>query len=109
MNSRTGRSRLWRHGRSITLLVLLAMLLESSLPLPVVHPASAAARETATVPGVADPFTDVVPEALASAERAADTLSAISMDVAFDPALSTIGRWLRVNRRKSASTPPADP
>ena len=66
---------------------------------------SVAARETATVPGVVDPFADVVPGALAPAERAADELSAIRMDVALDPASGTIGGEMSVTWRNPASQP----
>ena len=110
MNSRTEWSRLRRRGRATTLLMLLAMLLpvQLSLSLPLAHPTSVAARETATIPGEADPFVDVLPGALAAAERAADELSAISMDVAFDPEMGTIGGEMIVTWRNPASEPLAD-
>ena len=68
-------------------------------------PASVAARETATVPGVVDPFADVVPEALVSAERAADELSAVRMDVTLNPAIGTIGGEMSITWRNPASQP----
>ena len=48
----------------------IAMLLP--LPWPTAYPARVAARETATVATVIDPFADVVPAALVPAERVAD-------------------------------------
>ena len=85
--------------------MLLAMLIQGALSLPAAHPGSVAARETAIVPGVVDPFADVVPSALASAERAADELSAIHLDVAFDPALGTIGGEMTVTWRNPVTIP----
>ncbi len=79
-----------------------------SLPWHVASPTSVVARETATVAAVVDPFADVVPEALAAAERAADELSAIRMDVAFDPAIGTIGGEMSVTWRNPASQPLGD-
>ena len=110
MNPRTGGFRLRRQGQSSILLMLLPMLLfmQLALSVPVAPPTSVAARETATVPGVADPFVDVVPGALAAADRAANELSAISMDVAFDPDLSTIGGEMTVTWRNPASETLAD-
>jgi hypothetical protein len=87
-------------------LMLTAMLLPLSW-----HAAfspSVAARETATVAAVVDPFADVVPEALIPAERAADELSAIRMDVAFDPAIGAIGGKMSVTWRNPASEPLGD-
>jgi aminopeptidase N len=88
-------------------LMLTAMLLPLQLPQPwhAASPASVAARETATVPGAIDPFADVVPEALAPAERAADELSAIRMDVAIDPAIGAIAGEMSVTWRNPASQP----
>ena len=63
------------------------------------------ARETATVPGEDDPFADVLPEALAPAERAADELSAYRMDVALDEATGTIGGRMELTWRNPASVP----
>ena len=90
--------------------MLTAMLLHVQLPQPwhAASPASVAARETATVPGVIDPFADVVPEALAPAERAVDELSAIRMDVAIDPAIGAIGGEMSVTWRNPASQPLED-
>src|SRR5215207_3047216 len=110
MRLSAGWPRHWRSGCSVkraVVLSLTAMLLPLQLPLPwhVVAPASVAARETATVPGVIDPFADVVPEALAPAERAADELSAIRMDVAIDPAIGAIGGEMSVTWRNPASQP----
>jgi hypothetical protein len=90
--------------------MLLPMLLfmQLALSVPVAPPTSLAARETATAPGVTDPFVDVLPESLTAAERAADKLSAISMDVAFDPDLGTIGGEMTVTWRNPASETLAD-
>src|SRR5215207_5902116 len=113
MRLSAGWPRHWRSGCSAkraVVLLLTAMLLPLQLPLPwhVVAPASVAARETATVPGVIDPFADVVPEALAPAERAADELSAIRMDVALDPVSGAIGGEMNVTWRNPASQPLED-
>jgi hypothetical protein len=96
--------------RTVVLLMLTAMLLPLQLPQPwpAASPASVAAREAATVPGAIDPFADVVPEALAPAERAADELSAIGMDVAIDPAIGVIGGEMSVTWRNPASQPLED-
>jgi hypothetical protein len=90
--------------------MLTAMLLHLQAPQPwhAASPASVAARETATVPGAIDPYADVVPEALAPAERAADELSAIRMDVAIDPAIGVIGGEMSVTWRNPASQPLED-
>jgi hypothetical protein len=86
------------------------MLLHVHVQLPwhAAYPARVVARETATVPGVVDPFADVVPEALVPAEHAADELSAIRMDVALDPALGAIGGEMSVTWRNPASEPLSD-
>src|SRR5215207_5480633 len=92
-----GRSRQWNGGRAFRRAALL-MLAAIVLPLPW-HAAPSPrvlARETATVPGVVDPFADVVPEALVPAERAADELSAILMNVALNPDIGTIGGEMSV-------------
>src|SRR5688572_7260738 len=91
-------------------LMLTAMLLplQAPQPWPAATPPSAAAREAATVPGVIDPFADVVPEALAPAEHAADELSAIRMDVALDPAIGAIRGEMSVTWRNPASQPLGD-
>src|SRR5215216_7062636 len=104
-----GWSRQWNSGYAFRRAALL-MLLPLQLPLPwhVVAPASVAAREAATVPRVIDPFADVVPEALAPAERAADELSAIRMDVALDPASGAISGEMSVAWRNPASQPLQD-
>jgi hypothetical protein len=86
-------------------LLLTAMLLPLPLSWHVAYPAHVATRETATVAAVVDPFADVVPEALVLAERAADELSAVRMDVALDPALGTIGGEMSVTWRNPASQP----
>src|SRR5215204_5324970 len=86
-------------------LLLTAMLLPLPLSWHVAYPAHVATRETATVAAVVDPFADVVPEALVLAERAADELSAIRMDVALDPALGTIGGEMSITWRNPASQP----
>ena len=49
-----------------------------------------------------------MPEALAPAERAADELSAIRMDVAFDPAIGAISGEMSVTWRNPASQPLQD-
>jgi Peptidase family M1 domain len=87
------------------IVMLTAMILPVQLPQPwlAASPTSVAARETATIPGTIDPFADVVPEALAPAERAADELSAIRMDVAIDPAIGAIGGEMSVTWRNPAS------
>jgi aminopeptidase N len=104
-----GWSRQWNGGcafRRAALLMLAAIAL--SLPWHAATSARVLARETATVPGVIDPFADVVPEALVPAERAADELSAIRMDVALDPAVGTIGGEMSVAWRNPASQPLQD-
>src|SRR5215207_2073310 len=97
-----------RMAKYAAVLMLTAMLLHLPLPWHTTAPASVTARETATVPGVVDPFADVVPEALISAERAADELSAVRMDVALDPATSAIGGEMSVTWRNPASEPLSD-
>ncbi len=91
----------WTRGwsRAAVPLVLGAMMLGGVAA----HPAWVGARETASVPGAHDLFADVVPGALAPAERAADTLSAYRMDVAFDPALGTIGGEMTLTWRNPAT------
>lgn len=89
-----------------TVLMLAAMLMQ--LPWHAVYPARVVACEAASVPGVVDPFADVVPEALVPAERAADDLSAIRMDVALDPARGAIGGEMNVTWRNPASEPLSD-
>jgi hypothetical protein len=101
------RSWKWRSSaKRAAVLMLTAMLLP--LPSYAAYPARIVARETATVPAVVDPFADVVPEALIPAERAADELSAIRMDVAFDPAIGAIGGKMQVTWRNPASQPLGD-
>ena len=63
------------------------------------------AADTATSPGAADRFADVVPAALPAAERAAAELSAVEIDVAIDPAASEIGGEMTVAWRNGASVP----
>src|SRR5215203_2857358 len=94
-----------RMAKYAAVLLLTAMLLHLPLPWHTTAPASVTARETATVPGVVDPFADVVPEALVSAERAADELSAVRMDVALDPAIGAIGGEMSITWRNPASQP----
>ncbi|MDQ3225412.1 MAG: M1 family metallopeptidase [Chloroflexota bacterium] len=91
----------WTRGwsRAAVPLVLGAMMLGGVAA----HPAWVGARETTSVPGAHDLFADVVPGALAPAERAADTLSAYRMDVAFDPALGTIGGEMTLTWRNPAT------
>ena len=108
-----GWPRQWKSGRPAkraAVLMLTAMLLPVQLSLPwlAASPTSVAARETATIPGTVDPFADVVPEALVPAERAADELSAIRMDVALDPAIGAIGGEMSVTWRNPASQPLGD-
>jgi hypothetical protein len=78
------------------------MLLISVL---LVFPVAGAAGEKILTPGAVDPFADVIPSALASANVAAARLSAVAMDVALDPATSTIGGTMRVDWRNPASEP----
>lgn len=78
---------------------LLALLLHAAAITP------ALGRETATVPGEGDPFADVVPAALASAERAAAELSAYRMDVAIDEATGAIGGRMELTWRNPAAVP----
>jgi hypothetical protein len=87
-------------------LMLTAMLMQ--LPWHTVYPAAVVAREAASVPGAVDPFADVVPEALVPAERAADELSAIRMDVALDPARGVIRGEMNITWRNPASEPLSD-
>src|SRR5829696_4044316 len=94
-----------RMAKYAAVLMLTAMLLHLPLPWHTTAPASVTARETATVPGVVYPFADVVPEALVSAERAADELSAVRMDVALDPAIGAIGGEMSITWRNPASQP----
>src|SRR5688500_12789130 len=108
-----GWPRPWGSGRSAkraTVLMLTAMLLHVQLPQPwhVVSPTRVFAHETATVAAVVDPFADVVPGARVAAERAVDELSAIRMDVAFDPAMGAIGGEMSVTWRNPASQPLGD-
>src|SRR3712207_301029 len=86
------------------------MTIAMLLPLlwPTGYPARVAARETATVATGVDPFADVVPEALIPAERAAEELSAVRMDVAFDPDLGAIDGEMSITWRNPASRPLAD-
>jgi hypothetical protein len=71
-------------------------------------PMSAAAVDTAAAPGAVDPFADIVPGALATAERAAEELSAYRMEVNLDPATGTIGGAMTVTWRNPASQPLSD-
>jgi hypothetical protein len=95
-----------RSAKRAAVLMLTAMLLP--VPWQAASPPSVVARETATVAATVDPFADVVPEALVPAERAADELSAIRMDVALDPTLGAIGGEMSVTWRNPASQPLAD-
>jgi hypothetical protein len=104
-----GWPRQWRSERTAkraVVLMLTVMLL--SLPWHAASPPSVVAHETATVAAVVDPFADVVPEALVAAERAADALSAIRMDVTLDPAIGVIGGEMSVTWRNPASQPLGD-
>ena len=105
MRQWAGWPRQWKSGRTVKRAVVL-MLLAMLLPLPwhAASPPSVVAHETATVAAVVDPFADVVPEALATAERAAAELSAVHMDVAFDPAIGAIGGAMSVT---GATRPPS--
>ncbi len=80
-------------------LLLVALLAQAAWFAP------AGAADTASVPGATDPFADVLPAALAPAERAAETLSAVTMDVALDPTASTIGGEMTVAWRNAAAVP----
>src|SRR5215218_4390101 len=97
-----------RMAKYAAVLLLTAMLLHLPLPWHTTAPASVTARDTATVPGVVDPFADVDTEALVSAERAADELSAVRMDVALDPAIGAIGGEMSITWRNPASQPLED-
>jgi hypothetical protein len=112
MRMPAGWPRHWRSRcsakRAVVLMLTTMVLPLQMLPWHVGAPASVAAREMATVPGVIDPFADVVPEALAPAERAADELSAIRMDVALDPASGAISGEMSVTWRNPASQPLQD-
>ena len=83
-------------------LVALALVLQTSVGTAVL------ARETATVPGEPDPFADVVPGALAPAERAAEELSAYRLDVAIDEMAGTIGGEMELTWRNPAAKPLED-
>jgi hypothetical protein len=109
MRQWAGWPRQWKSGRTAKRAVVL-MLLAMLLPLPwhAASPPSVVAHETATVAAVVDPFADVVPEARATAERAAAELSAVHMDVAFDPAIGAIGGAMSVTWRNPASQPLGD-
>jgi hypothetical protein len=76
-----------------------------ALLLPMVSSTTVLARDTATVPGEADPFADVVPGALTPAERAAEELSAYQMDVAIDEVAGTIGGEMALTWRNPAAKP----
>lgn len=110
-----GWPRPWRSGRlakRATVLMLTAMLLHVYVQLPqpwqVASPTRVFAHETATVAAVVDPLIDVVPGARVAAERAADELSAIRLDVALDPAMGLIGGEMSVTWRNPASQPLGD-
>jgi hypothetical protein len=109
MKLRAGWPRGVKSGTSVkraAVLVLIAML--SQVPWHAAYPTRVVARETATVPGTIDPFADVAAGALVPAERAADELSIIRMDVAFDPHMGAIGGEMSVTWRNPASEPLAD-
>ncbi len=76
-----------------------------ALLLPMVSSTAALARDTATVPGETDPFADVVPGALAPAERAAAELSAYRMDVTIDEVTGAIGGEMALTWRNPAAEP----
>jgi hypothetical protein len=84
---------------AVCLLALVSVLAAAAFPV------ATPARETASVPGEVDPFADVVPGAVAPAERAANDLSAVSMDVVLDPATGTIDGEMVVAWRNPASLP----
>ena len=94
------RAQGWTTWRALALLALLLLL--------VAPPITTGAGETATVPGAVDPFADVASHALPPAERAADDLSAVVLDVALDPEASTIGGEMSVTWRNPASEPLAE-
>ncbi len=83
----------------------IALLLSAALLLPGMGISPAGAADTASAPEAIDPFADVLPAALAPAERAAEELSAVSMDVALDAGASTIDGEMTVTWRNSASVP----
>jgi hypothetical protein len=89
-------------GRGLTALALIALLMLPGWA------AQALAADTASVASPADPFADVIPSALASAEQAAADLSAVRMDVALDPAAATIGGEMSVSWRNPAAEPLAE-
>ena len=87
-----------RWGRGVGALLLVALL---TLPGWV----AARAADTASVASPADPFADVIPSALATTERVAADLSAVRMDVALDPASSSIGGTMTVDWHNAAGEP----
>ena len=67
--------------------------------------APAMAADATPVSDRADPFADVAPAALTSAERAASELSFVSLDVTLDPAANAIGGDMVVTWRNAATEP----
>jgi len=65
----------------------------------------ALALDPAGSPAPADPFADVLPAALAPAESAATTMSAVQLNVALDPASSQIGGEMTVDWYNAAMVP----
>jgi hypothetical protein len=91
-----------RAARLAALVMLVTTLMAGALP------AGVGAWQRAALPGGVDPFADVIPAALAPAERAAADLSAYRMDVALDPAAGAIGGQMTVTWRNPASQPLSD-
>jgi hypothetical protein len=67
--------------------------------------ASVLAHDPAGSPSPGDPFADVLPAALAPAEAAATTMSAVELDVALDPAASQISGEMTVDWHNAATVP----
>lgn len=67
--------------------------------------APATAADATPVSARIDPFADVAPAAMASAERAAGELSFVSMDVTLNPVANAIGGEMIVTWRNPATNP----
>ena len=98
---RENRSLLFRRSAAWRVIALLALLLTTC-------PLRATATEGNLIPGGVDPFADVVPAALGPAAAAAERLSAVRMEVALDPAASTIGGEMTVEWVNPAAEPLAE-
>src|SRR5690242_3843190 len=97
MRRRVGRERV---KRVVSGLIVLALL----LVVQVAGPLSVRARDTAVIPAD-DLLADVLPAARTMATRAEGELSSARMDVALDPAASTIGGEMTVTWRNPARQP----